>query len=247
MAFSEVFEEGVPESIRTRVGELRKEIDQIYNGAMSKFSTVIPSSLSFDMSGQASPAWGGDLMPPEERAQAISFVIRFDRLRDDVRCRFGLVNGEWHITNLWELRHMLNDLRPIIQIQKDSTFYTNVNATIQKWLRRANPAEGVLMRVFEGGTQTDVTLTYATYLGENTKAIAALLSGLEYGYLYNGILQHSDLHHSKRLLQDYTSGELNYILWKHVIVLGQIHYWLTPYYRVLNVLTFPQLGSLIVK
>jgi hypothetical protein len=142
---------------------------------------------------------------------------------------------------------MLNDVRPIIQNQRDSTFYAHINSTLQKWLRRPDTAKGMRVQAFDEGTQNEVTLPYATHLVENTKAIAAMLGGLEYGYLYNGILQHSDPDYSRRLLNDYASGELNYILWKHVIVLGQIQYWLTPYYRVLKILNFPSLGSLVVK
>jgi hypothetical protein len=245
MAFLEIFDEGVPQAIRDRVKILREEVDAIYDAAMQNFVTELPNRIAYDMSGNSSTSWNGDLMSPEERAQAISFVIRFDNLRDDIKVRMGPVGGKWHITNLWELRHMLNDVRPMIQNQKDSTFYTHVNATIQKRLRRTDKAEGMILRVLDE-SGNDVSGVYAAYLGENTKAIAAILNRLEYDYLYNGILQHADVKHSKRFLRDYTSGELNYILWKHVIVLGQIQYWLTPYYRVLRVLNNPALGSLMV-
>jgi hypothetical protein len=248
MGFLEIIDEQVPEPIRARVRQLREEVDAINDAAMVNFATVMPKRLSFRLSGNSSASWDGDLMPPEERAQAVSFVVRFEHLRDDLKVSIGPdAAGEWHIKNLWELRHMLNDVRPIIQNQNDSTFYTNVNSTIQKRLRRTDVTQGMRVQVFQGDTENEVTPAYATYLVENTKAIATILNRLEYGYLYNGVLQHSDAKHAKRLLKDYTSGELNYLLWKHVIVLGQIQYWLTPYYRVLSILNFPSLGSLIVK
>lgn len=243
MAFSEVFNEGVPQSIRDRIRVLRSEVDAIYDAAMQNFATVLPNGYAYDMTGDALPAWNGDLMSPEERAQAVSFVTRYDNLRDDVKVHIAPVGNVWMITNLWELRHMLNDVRPIIQNQKDSTYYRNVNATIQKRLRRTNKAEGLILRVLDEA-DNDVSAAFAAYIGENTKAIATILDRLEYGYLYNAILQHSDVASSPRFLQDYTSGELNYILWKHVIVLGHIQYWLTPYYKVLRLLNFPALGSL---
>lgn len=247
MAFLDIIDERVPEPIRDRVRRLREEVDAINDAAMANFVTEIPKRISFSASGNSSVSWNGDLMPPEERAQAVSFVVRYQHLRDDLKVHIGPVDGEWHIKNLWELRHMLNDVRPIIQNQKDSTYYTKVNGTIQKRLRRTDIAQGMRIQVFEGDTENEVTLDYASYLGENTKAIAAIINRMEYGYLYNGVLQHADPSYTQRLLSDYTSGELNYTLWKHVIVLGQIQYWLTPYYRVLSILNFPSLGSLIVR
>jgi len=76
------------------------------------------------------------------------------------------------------------------------------------------------------------------------RAITAVLNGLEFGYLYNGILQHSDASLSRRFLTDYASGELNYLLWKHVRVLGFIKSLLRPYHRMMSVLTLPTLGAL---
>lgn len=238
MAFLDIFDEGVPEPIRARVRTMLEEIDSIYTGAMAKFGTVVPNEVTFTTLG--------GLMTTDQEAQTVSFVIRFGHLREEMQVGVDLVNGEWHITNLWEMRHMLNDVRPIIQNQKDCTFYTKINGTIQQFLKRVDPTDGLCVRVFEDGSTNDVTAAYALYLGESKKAVAAILGGLDYAYLYNGILQHSDTDLSLRLISDYTSGELNYILLKHVRVLGQLHHWLTPYYDVLNSLSRPKLGSLIV-
>jgi hypothetical protein len=71
-----------------------------------------------------------------------------------------------------------------------------------------------------------------------------LVDQFDYDYLYNGVLQHSDASYSERLLADYTSGELNYILVKHVLPLGTVHKWLEPWYRLAVALTFPKLGPL---
>jgi hypothetical protein len=248
MAFFEnMDDERIPEQVRERLRVLRAEADAICDAALQNIVTEIPRRISFKVSGVSGDRWGGDLMSAEERAQAVSFVIRYEHLPNDVKVIIGPVGNEWHIKNLWELRHTLNDFRPIIQNQNDSTFYTNVNATIQKRLRRSDPAEGLLLQVFEGDSENEVTLAYAAHIAEHTRAIVAILNALEYGYLYNGILQHSDADYSKRFLRDYTSGEFNYILWKHVIVLGQIQYWLRHYHAVLKILNFPSLGSLEVK
>jgi len=247
MPFLENIDPSLPAEVRTRLEQLRQEIDKILDAAMRHFATDIPNRIAFRLTGNSSANWGGDLMPQEERAQAISFVVRYEHLPIDVKVRLGKVDGEWHIRNLGELRHVLNDFRPIIQNQNDLTFYTNVNATVQKRLRRSDPAQGLRLQAFEGDSDKDVSAAFAQHLGESTKAIATLLGALEYDYLFNGVLQHSDPQYSTRFVRDYTTGEFNYILWKHVAVLGQIHYWLTPFYRVLRLLNFPSLGSLVVK
>ena len=70
------------------------------------------------------------------------------------------------------------------------------------------------------------------------------MNRLEFAYLYNGVLQHSDPNYTKRFLADYTTGQLNYLLWKHVRVLGFIKTLLKPYHTMMRVLTFPALGGL---
>ena len=90
----------------------------------------------------------------------------------------------------------------------------------------------------------DVTDIYSQWLGERNKAIRRILEGLDYGYLYNGFLQHSDPDISERFFQDYVSGELNYLLWKHVLPLDTLADLLQPYHQLVRCLTFPNLGAL---
>ena len=47
-----------------------------------------------------------------------------------------------------------------------------------------------------------------------------------------------------QFLDDYTSGSLNYVLWKHAHALGLIRRMLEPSYLLANTLNFPKLGSL---
>jgi len=104
-------------------------------------------------------------------------------------------------------------------------------------------SKGTVVRVLDV-QQQDVTSVYVKWLGERNQAIRHLLAAFDYGYLYNGFLQHSDPKFSKRLMQDYTSGEINYLLWKHVRPLGELKRLLRPYYMLMRSLTFPNLGPL---
>jgi hypothetical protein len=71
-----------------------------------------------------------------------------------------------------------------------------------------------------------------------------LLESLECDYLYNGILQHSDVRYAERFFKDFISGEINYLLWKHVHALDVIREMLEPYHRLVSTITFPKLGPL---
>ena len=110
-------------------------------------------------------------------------------------------------------------------------------------LRETDKSKGITVRVLDEQHQ-DVTDAYAKWLGEGNQAIRQLLSAFDYNYLYNGFLQHSDPKFSKRLFQDYVSGEINYLRWKHVLPLGVLMGLLRPYYMLMRSLTFPSLGPL---
>jgi hypothetical protein len=89
-------------------------------------------------------------------------------------------------------------------------------------------------------SKNDVTQIFTRWLNERNESISFVLRPLDYKYLYNGILQHSDASYSQRFLQDYTSGEFHYVLWKHVHFLGFIREMLSSYCQLLKFLTCPR-------
>src|SRR5437762_3570817 len=98
MAFLDIIDERVPELIRVRVKQMREEVDAINDAAMANFVTEIPRRISFKVSGNSDGFVDGDLMSADERAQAVSFVVRFEHLRDDVKVHIGPnSDGAWHI------------------------------------------------------------------------------------------------------------------------------------------------------
>ncbi len=234
------FPQELPDRIRQKLEGLQQDVDDIWAKAKLKFKTEIPRRIAFDYTSSAP----GDIIRPYQRAQSVSFVTRYEHLPEDVKIYLGKSQDEqWTISNFWVLRHVLNDYRPIIQNQNDSVFYTRLHSSWYPALIRKNPAEGLVVRALDEHGK-DFTPDFAKYLTENKEAITVVLDQLEFGYLYNGILQHSDEGFSKRYLDDYTSGELNYIMWKHLRVLGFIKSLLEPYYRLMVNLTFPSLGPL---
>ena len=106
-----------------------------------------------------------------------------------------------------------------------------------------DPREGTTIRVRDT-QQNDVTPVFTRWLCERNNAITFVLRPLDYDYLYNGILQHSDAAYSQRFLDDYTSGELYYILWKHVHMLGFIRQMLAAYTQLISFMARPVPGPL---
>jgi hypothetical protein len=231
----------LPDRIAKRIALMRAEVEAIVATANAYRTTVLPDRISFEI---RSAVLGRDILSDYERAQSVSFITRCEHFPLDVKVRLVTdTQGNWYIGNLWDLRQALNDFRPVIQNQSDSVFYQNMHNTWSKMLRQQDPSEGTAIRVHDR-ERNDVTDVYAAWLGERIRALRHIVTALDYGYLYNGFLQHSDPQLSKRLFDDYVSGELNWLLWKHVRPLGVIASLLEPYNRLMRVLTFPSLGAL---
>ncbi|MEQ1947340.1 MAG: hypothetical protein ABL995_09125 [Bryobacteraceae bacterium] len=231
----------LPERIASRLGAMKVEINTILQDANRLLTTRLPEKIAFEI---RSAVVNRDILSDYERAQSVSFITRYEHFPADLGVHLGKDEKDnWYIRNLWDLRQALNDFRPVIFNQSDSVFYQNIHNTWFKMLREKDHSKGTLIRVL-ATSETDATDTYALWLGERNKALRHIISSLDYGYLYNGYLQHSDTELSKRLFDDYTSGELNWLLWKHVLPLGHINSLLLPYHQMMRVLTFPRLGPL---
>jgi hypothetical protein len=231
----------MPERIANRFEAISAEVQKVIDEANQKLVTRIPQKVAFRYE---SAVLNRDILSDYERAQSVSFVTRFDHFPDDLPTHIVVDDhNNWWIANLWDLRQALNDFRSVIQNRSDSIYYQNIHNTWFQTLRQTDKSKGTVVRVFDV-QQQDVTDVYAKWLGERNRAIRHLLAAFEYDYLYNGFLQHSDQRFSKRLMQDYMSGEINYLLWKHVRPLGILKVLLRPYYMLMRSLTFPNLGSL---
>ena len=178
----------IPDRIQKRLADLQSEIDEIVATARCKFLTEAPQRIGFTFSGSAKT---GDLMSEYERAQSVAFVTRYDNLPEDMKTHLVEHEGRWMISNLWVLRHVLNDFRPLIHNQHDAVHYNHVHRTWFKMLQRADYKDGIMIRVRDEN-ERDITTVYSQSLVENKQAISAVVNRLDFGYLYNGVLQHSD-------------------------------------------------------
>lgn len=229
----------IPERVVNRLQTLEVEIQTLITKAMEQLVTKLPNPLSFEFTHSAP----SDILTDKERAQSISFITRYEHLPSDSSVQLVEHSGTWHIGNFPFLRHALNDYRPIIQNKSDSVYYRNIHSVWYPMLLRANSADGMTIRSYDI-QKNDITPTFAKWIGERLRAISIVLDSLDYDYLYNGILQHSDDRFAHRFLEDYISGEINYIFWKHMHVLNFIKEMLRPYYTLINQVSFPKMGAL---
>jgi hypothetical protein len=228
----------LPPGIRKRIQGVSAEIQAIFDRAEGLMTAPLSEKISFRFENAAI---GPDILTAYERAQSISFVTRFENLPVDQCVDIVEKDGRFYITNMPEVRNALHEYRPIVQNQRDSVHYQNLHRTWRGMLVERDLFKRTVVTVIDERKE-DVTPTFVTWMEQSNKAIRSVIQSLEFGYLYNGFLQHSDPNFTERFLDDYVSGELNYILMKHISALAYLKERLLPYYAMARALTFPRLG-----
>jgi hypothetical protein len=227
--------------VGARMRRVRMEIESILHEAQGLITAGLSDRISFRYENAAE---GPDLLTPFQRAQSISFVTRFDHLPPNAGVAVaGDPAGGFIIANMADVRHVLHEYRPILQNQHDSVYHQKLHSTWRRMLLGRDAAKGTVVTVLDHD-KNDITPKFVTWMDQSHKALGRVLRSLDFGYLYNGFLQHSDSQYTDRFLDEYVSGELNYTLMKHVAALGFIKDRLLPYYFMAGALVFPRLGHL---
>lgn len=229
----------IPDRIKEKLNILYNEIDQIKSCAVKLIQTSIDESGLIRVANQTM----SDFLSDYERAQSISFVSRYENLPELDSAKIIQHQGIYIIGNMTYIRHILNEYRSIIQNKGDSVYYQKVHNLCIKMLHQDDDRKGTKITVWSRSNK-DITDKFIKFLGDHNKAIKFVLRPLDFDYIYNGILQHSDKHFSKRFIKEYMSGEINYIFWKHAYLLGVVRNLLRPYYMIMNAFSFPKLGPL---
>lgn len=231
--------QSLPPKDQKELKKVSTEADQVIFDTFPESPFSPKDKIALEFSGISS----NDVLTDDERAQSISFIILFENLPSTYPVKFQVKAGKCHISNMNILRAALNEFRPLLQNQKDLIYYQKVHNVWCKMLRRKDSHDGTCIRAIDI-KKNDVTQKYIAYLTAHRKAISLALDKLEFGFLYNGILQHSDPAHSKRFLDEYTSGKLDYVLLKHYYTLPYFRECLLPYYQLMKNLTSPERGHL---
>ncbi len=225
--------------IESKFDNIQEEIGSIVKMADDTLLTEVSGLISFEYQHSAI----GDFLTDFERAQSICFVTRYETLPVFDKAKAIERNGKYFLGNYTFVRHVLNEYRPIIQNQKDSVYYKHIHRFCREKLINRNPSKGLSITI-DHKDKGDITESFFKALDEKCKAIKLILKKCEYEYIYNGILQHSDHKFTERFLEEYNSGEINYIFIKHAHLLVYIKDLLNWHYRLLNAMTFPKLGPL---
>jgi hypothetical protein len=228
----------VPQRIIDRLDELQRDADLRYNQACAVQVTRLgKAAFRFTHSAPS------DILTKDDRAQSVCFITKYEHLTEVAGVHIVEKNGDFFLENIAFFRHVLNEYRPIIQNQRDSIHYMNIHKLIREKLLLKDPREGLVLTVIDE-EQNDISDSFLRYLNERAKTIRRIITGLDYDYIYNGILQHSDHTYTDRFLEEYNSGEINYVFLKHAFLLNAIKQELLWHYKILNFLTFPKLGPL---
>lgn len=230
----------LPVDVQVRVREVEAAAQVLIDEAEMSLTVALPDPVTFKVDARAK---NPNFLPPPIRAQLISFALRFEHLPTNYSVNVGEKNGQVFITNIAYLRHVLNEFRPLIQNRGDSIHFQKMHSTWRGILIDGVSAPQSLLKVFDE-QEREVTALFVEYIGQANRAISRLLPRLEFDYLYNGILQHTDPVFSERFLQDYTSGALNYIIWKHIMLVDYISNLLLPYDVLARGLLRPTPGPL---
>ncbi|RTR28146.1 hypothetical protein EKG37_17750 [Robertmurraya yapensis] len=234
-----VFDKKPPIRIMDRLRFLKEDFEHILQIVEQCKTTHITSSFYFKYEQNAPKS----ILTDFEKAQSVCFVSRYEHLPVLESIQIRYVNEQFILDNLSYLRHILNEYRTIVINKSDSIYYNSIHHFCRKKLLNTNPLVDLSVKVFDS-LDNDVTDLFIKMLDENNKAIKLIIKNSNFDYLYNGILQHSDHLYTPRLLEDYHSGELNYIFIKHALLLNLIKDLMYLHHLILNNITFPKLGPL---
>ncbi len=125
MVSAEDLANALPQRIVQRLKELDQELDALVSNVEERLETRLPGPVAFRFEHAAI----GDVLTPNERAQSVSFVTRYEALPEHYSIQLTQRDGHWHIANMPLLRYILNDYRPLIQNKRDAVHYRNVHNT----------------------------------------------------------------------------------------------------------------------
>lgn len=215
------------------------EVNQLINEAVHLIKTELEGRASFRIAHSAL----GDILTTEERYQHISFVTKYESLPSFDGIKIIKHEDNYYLGNIDYIRHILNEYRLVIQNKSDSIHYSKIHRFCREKLNCKDPSKGLSISLLHE-TKGDISDVMVKVLDERNKGISFVLKNAEFDYIYNGILQHSDIRYTKRFITEYSNGDLNYVFIKHVLLLDYIKDWLYWHYRIVNSMTYPKPGPL---
>jgi len=227
------------QEIKQRILNLNEEVQQLVEKADAHITELIEGKISLQYVTSAPR----DFLTPYEKAQSLCFVTKYDSLPEPEPIDIRNYKGRYYPNNIDAFRHLLNEYRPIIQNHDDSTHFSKVHSLCRQKLENDDPRVDLSITV-QLEDREDITKRLLRLLDQKSKAINTLIKSCEFGYIYNGILQHSDHNYTRRYIEEYSSGELHYVFLRHAMVCSCVKQELSWHHYLLKVLSGVVMGPL---
>lgn len=228
------------------VAEVTERVERCNDGAAklieSAWSLVSPPLPDFRLKYSISAP--RDILIPYERAQSLCFIAKYDALPEPQALHVEQFENVFVPTNLSAFRHVLNEYRSILQNKKDSTHYSRIHRLCRSKLINRDHSIDLSVTVYDAKSEEDITDLFLANLTQRNRAVSQLLGACEFNYLYNGILQHAEHSFTKRYIEDYTSGRLQYLIFGHALVCHTVRDLLYMHYTVLKYISGVRQGGL---
>jgi hypothetical protein len=231
----------IPPHILTRLRNCDADARIILNEAKDLITDFDHAQVGFKVTASAPLP----LMPIEIQAQSLTFIIRFDHLPEIESFVAGRHpnSGRFYLNEIDTIRAALNEYRTIFYNEKDGIYYNKITSLYQQAF--LSEPVGCSMRFKAIGSDgVDRSVDFLKHLKSRKRAIQHTIKRSDFNFIYNGVLQHSDARHSRRMINAYTDGSLAYTLLKNFILARGMKEFLREHYRVINTLNFPVMGSL---
>jgi hypothetical protein len=214
----------IPGSLLKRFDQLNRELEDVLTGAEAIVKNPFSERVSFHVINSAPQ----DFVTDSERSALHSFILKCKSVPDFDHPQLLWTGKDFQLGNIDLAKHVITDWRPIIFNQTDAIYFTRIHNLIAHMMSQTDHSKGTKITVY-AEKEKDVTSELLTFLGQCRDSVQYVIGKSDLDYLYNGVLQHSDVRFHERYTKEVHSGELNYVFLKNAKFMNWVKRSLTPY------------------
>jgi len=229
----------IPDKISNKLSDNLADANRIIESSQECLLEIPSEKISFTYTTNA-PI---DILTPEERAQSMVFIFRYEHLPEITEFTVAEYKGRYFLNEIDDIRAALNEYRTIFYNNNDAIYYGRISNLYRAKLMNRDSSKGLSI-IVNNEKDENITSEYIDYLDSTKNAIRAIIKASDFDYLFNAVLQHSDSGYARKLIKDYTSGEMNYLLLKNLNLAMSLKTLFSDYKQIINALSFPRMGGL---
>ena len=206
--------------ISSKVEELNREIRITLDQASEGIILRAFPNIQFQIQDSSSGA-----LRETERSLALDFITRLWSVHPYRQIKIAPRSQNPSLldcANIEQARACLHDLRPVIQNNDDPVHFNRIHGYLMKLFSNRDPTKGHCVTVYRkletSEPGEDATEDWVFNLKQHHKFITRVLRRMEFHYVYNGILSHSDDDYRERMLDDRMSGEFQWTIIRHACI-----------------------------